>query len=410
MAGRLVAQFDPRLSGPSTTHLYDLNGQPLKVSNVDAGWRLSLPGLAGQTVQRWDARGVHWRSRYDELLRLVAISNSADTLSGTFTYADASAPPEHNQRGRLLEQIDPSGSLHLTATAWPVSHCAKAAPLPMPGNLSPSVFSARWTRCWNRPTLAAIVSNCATTSPANSNSYNCCWPATTPGKRCCSTRSSTPSDRSSNNRPAMACQPLLGLRARHWASATAMGAKGAQPPLQDISYEYDPVGNPTRILDNVFTPSHFANQRVDGERAFHYDSLYRLISASGYDDATPGDIPGRPQPSDPNDRRNYLQTYRYDHGGNLTQLRHVREGACQTRLMHIDAASNRGVRWKEGDPAPDFEQLFDRHGNLMALQPGQTLRWDARDQLASVTLVQRENGPDDAEFYHYSQGARLQTP
>jgi insecticidal toxin complex protein TccC len=124
----------------------------------------------------------------------------------------------------------------------------------------------------------------------------------------------------------------------------------------------------------------------------------------------PGDIPGRPQPSDPNDRRNYLQTYRYDHGGNLTQLRHVRDGACQTRLMRIDAASNRGVRWKEGDPAPDFEQLFDRHGNLMALQPGQTLRWDARDQLASVTLVQRENGADDAEFYHYSQGARVQTP
>jgi insecticidal toxin complex protein TccC len=80
-------------------------------------------------------------------------------------------------------------------------------------------------------------------------------------------------------------EPDTGRLQRQWAQ------KGAQQPLQDFEHEYDPVGNPTRILDHAFTPSHFANQRVDGERAFSYDSLYRLISASGYDDAAPATFP-----------------------------------------------------------------------------------------------------------------------
>ena len=407
IAGRLVAQFDPRLSAPSVTSIHDLNGQPLKISSVDAGWRLSLPGLAGQALQRWDAGGVHWSSRYDELLRLLAISNSVDPLSDTFTYADASAPADHNQRGRLLEQFDPSGSLHLD------SYSLAGQPLRESRTFADArVFVSQ--RIFNP--LGAMLEQTDAGGHRQQSRYDVAgqlkqlqlllagdhdWQDVLLDSHFNAVGQII--EQQTGN--GIACywdyEPTTGRLQRQWAQ------KGAQPPLQDMSYEYDPVGNPTRILDHVFTPSHFANQRVDGERAFRYDSLYRLTSASGYDDASPSDLPGRPQPSDPNDRRNYLQTYRYDNGGNLTQLCHVRDGACQTRQMCIDPASNRGVRWKEGDPAPDFDQLFDRHGNLMALQPGQALRWDARDQLASVTLVQRENGLDDAEFYHYSQGARV---
>ena len=407
IAGRLVAQFDPRLSAPSVTSIHDLNGQPLKVSSVDAGWRLNLPGLAGQTLQRWDARGVHWSSRFDELLRLLAISNSVDPLSDTFTYADASAPADHNQRGQLLEQVDPSGSLHLD------SYSLAGQPLRESRTFADArVFVSQ--RIFNP--LGAMLEQTDAGGHRQQSRYDVAgqlkqlqlqlagdhdWQDVLLDSHFNAVGQIIEQQTGNGIASYWDYEPTTGRLQRQWAQ------KGAQPPLQDMSYEYDPVGNPTRILDHVFTPSHFANQRVDGERAFRYDSLYRLTSASGYDDAAPSDLPGRPQPSDPNDRRNYLQTYRYDNGGNLTQLSHVRDGACQTRQMCIDPASNRGVRWKEGDPAPDFDQLFDRHGNLMALQPGQALRWDARDQLASVTLVQRENGLDDVEFYHYSQGARV---
>src|SRR3546814_19260364 len=75
--------------------------------------------------------------------------------------------------------------------------------------------------------------------------------------------------------------------------------------------------------------------------------------------------------------------------------------------MFIDPGSNRGVRYQPGDPAPSFDTLFDRHGNLLALQPGQNLQWNARDQLAAITLIDRENAANDEEHYRYSQGARV---
>ena len=81
------------------------------VDSVDAGWRLSLAGLAGETLQRWDQRGSHWRTRYDPLLRPVAIEENAQPNVETFAYADASADPDFNLRCQLTEQLDRSGTL-----------------------------------------------------------------------------------------------------------------------------------------------------------------------------------------------------------------------------------------------------------------------------------------------------------
>jgi insecticidal toxin complex protein TccC len=65
------------------------------------------------------------------------------------------------------------------------------------------------------------------------------------------------------------------------------------------------------------------------------------------------------------------------------------------------------VRWKTGDDLPDFDTLFDRHGNQLELKQGSTLHWNPRDQLESVALVTRKNSNSDAEHYRYSQGQRV---
>ena len=51
--------------------------------------------------------------------------------------------------------------------------------------------------------------------------------------------------------------------------------------LQEMSYEYDPVGNILRLMDHTQADSYFDNQRVAAENTYTYDSLYQLISAKG---------------------------------------------------------------------------------------------------------------------------------
>ena len=116
-AGRVIKQWDPRLSVPCLTTAHRLDGEALKIDSVDAGWRLNLPGLAGEPLQRWDARDAHWRTTFDEQLRVVAVEENNEAEVDVFTYADATADAGHNQRGQLLEQRDRSGLLRTDSFA-----------------------------------------------------------------------------------------------------------------------------------------------------------------------------------------------------------------------------------------------------------------------------------------------------
>jgi insecticidal toxin complex protein TccC len=405
--GRLVAQWDPRLSRPNLATVYGLTGNPLKVASVDAGWRLSLPGLTGETLQRRDARGNHWRTTYDDQLRVVSVEENALPDIETFTYADASADAGHNLRGRLFEQVDPSGTLRLA------SYGLLGQPLRETRTFDDAkAFVSRHTYS----PLGAVLEQIDAGDHRQQSRYDRAGQLKQVQLRLKGQIDWQPvlQDAQYNATGQIIEQQAGNGVISRWIYDPAdarlqrqCSQKNQQPALLDSEYVYDPMGNITRILDHVFTPSHFANQRVDGHREFSYDSLYRLHSASGYDDGPPSDIPGLPQPTDPNNRLNYTQTYTYDHGGNLIKLCHVRDGACHTREMFIDPASNRGVRWTPGAPAPEFDKLFDHHGNLQALQPGQAMQWNARDQLESVTLIHRDNGPNDKEYYRYSQGIRV---
>jgi insecticidal toxin complex protein TccC len=408
-AGRLLEQSDPRLVGgvPNLATVYRLSGEPLKVSSVDAGWRLSLPGLAGEALQRWDQRGSHWRTTYDLLLRPIAIEENGEPDVEIITYADADADPAFNLRGQLTKQLDRSGTLSFD------SYSLLGQPLRETRTLAegkPYVSSRTFSP------LGTALSQTDAGDHQQQLRYDIAGQLKQVQLRIKGSPNWQPVLKDAQYN---AATQIIEQRAGNdvlstWTYDPADGRlsmqraqKTAEPALQDLQYFYDRVGNITRLEDHTFQPIYFANQLVDGHRDFTYDSLYRLTRASGYDDAPPSDVPGRPLPGDPNNRLNYQQDYEYDSGGNLIELRHVRAGASHTREMFIDSASNRGVRWKEGDPAPIFPELFDVHGNLRNLQPGKALQWNALDQLESVTLVKRANAPDDQEFYHYSQGVRV---
>ncbi|KII35403.1 RHS repeat-associated core domain-containing protein [Pseudomonas fluorescens] len=406
-AGWLVEQWDPRLSVPCLTTAYRLDGEALKIDSVDAGWRLTLPGLAGEPLQRWDERGSHWHTTFDEQLRVMAVEENGEPNVDVFTYADASADAGYNRRGQLLEHKDRSGSLStdsfsLTGQALKETrtfHDDQAF-------TSLHVFSP----------LGALLEQTDAGGHQRRSRYGLAGQLKQGDLLISGTPDWQPVLRDAQyNANDQIIEQLAGNRVlSEWAYDPADGRLHTQSSrkdggavLQNLEYFYDPVGNITRIEDHAFQPRYFANQLIDGHRDFTYDSLYRLTSATGYDDAPPPDIPGLPLPSDPNNRLNYTQTYKYDSGSNLIELCHVRAGNNSTRHMRIDPNSNRGVRWTPGEPEPVFDELFDPHGNQRSVQPGQPLQWNVRDELEKVTLISRENARSDAEHYRYSQGVRV---
>jgi insecticidal toxin complex protein TccC len=406
-AGHLVAQWDPRLSAPCLTTVYSLIGAVLKSDSVDAGWRLTLPGLAGEPLQRWDERGSLWRATFDKQLRVIAVEENGEQNVDAFTYADASADAGHNQRGQLREQKDRAGSLltdSFSLTGTPL--CETRTFHDGEPFTSHQVFSP----------LGALLEQTDACGHQRRSHYGLAGQLKRTKLLISGTSDWQPVLLDGQyNANDQIIEQLAGNRVLStWTYDPADGRlltqsshKNGGGVVQDLEYFYDRVGNITRIEDHAFQPRYFANQRVDGHRDFTYDSLYRLTSATGHDDAPPSEIPGLPQPGDPNNCLNYTQIYQYDHGGNLIELCHVRAGNNYTRQMRIDPSSNRGVRWKTGQPEPVFDDLFDRHGNLNAMPPRKPLTWNARDELESVTLIQCEDGPDDAEHYRYSQGMRV---
>lgn len=406
LAGRSVAQWDPRLAGPCLATVYSLADQPLRTDSVDAGMRLSLPGLAGQTLQRWDDRGAVWLMTYDRQLRLLSVNNTATPQDDElFEYADASADAGNNLRGRQQRLTDPSG-------------CAEVHSYSLAGHSQRETRTFHDEKSFTSQRTHDPLGAVTALTDAGQHQQTMLYDLAGQLKATSlilkdGVERGVLIDAQYNAAGQLVTQqngngvsvhwdydPANSLLVRQWAH------KGSEPPIQDLEYRYDPMGMITRIFDAAVKPVYFANQRCDGTRTFTYDSLYQLSSATGCSAAALPQ-PVRGQSCDPADLRNYLQNYEYDHGGNLIKIIQVREGASHTRHIVIDPHSNRGISQEADDPPPDFSRLFDPHGNLLERLPGQPLRWDSRDQLQSVVMISRSDGQEDAEHCWYSQGVRV---
>ncbi|WP_445181163.1 RHS repeat domain-containing protein [Pseudomonas sp. McL0111] len=408
LAGRNVAQWDPRLSRPSLVTVYTLQGQLLKTDNVDAGVRLNLPGLAGQTLQRWDGRDTSWLMTYDRQLRPLSVKNAFSPADDeTIIYADASADAGCNLRGRQLRQVDVSGSVQMGSYNL-AGQAVRESRLFFDGKS----FTSQRTYS----PLGLILDQTDAGQHRQQMHYDLAGQLKTThlALKGGIQKWEILLDAQYNAAGQLVLQKHGNAVSVHWQYNPANAhlvrqwtQKGTESPIQDFEYTYDPVGMITKIVDAAVKPDFFANQRYDGTRTFSYDSLYQLRSATGCSASNHPQGPSWPQPGDSRDLRQYRQTYEYDHGGNLIRITQVRENASHTQHIFIDPHSNRGILHKPGDPPPDLNRLFDPHGNLLERLPGQPLLWNSRDQLRSVVMVSRPDGSDDAEHYRYSQGQRV---
>ncbi|WP_053187052.1 RHS repeat-associated core domain-containing protein [Pseudomonas thivervalensis] len=432
-AARQVAkQWDPRLwalqdeAPPNLSAIYSLSGDTLQMLSVDAGMQLGLPGLAGEGLKGWDGRGMQRDTVYDDLLRPVAMfEQGAGEVRRCVERMKYGYPGQgnrdFNQYGQLIRHDDPAGTVLVESFSlagqpleqnrrfildgaladWPAPEADRETLLePGDGALSTwqlgpqgdvlEQVDARGNRQRQTLTLDGrlfdrqllLQGHSQWQSLVSEMGYNAQGQVEqeTLGNGVQTTRSYAPEDGR-----LMACQ-----------------ARRADQVLQHLRYAYDPVGNVLSIEDQAQPVRYFANQRVDPISRFTHDSLYQLIEARGWEVGAANQGPGSVGRIDPAAVSNYRQTYHYDEAGNLLELTHV---GAQSHGREIKAArySNRCLPYRNGVPPTEDEiaAAFDARGNCLELEAGRFLVWDLRNQLSSVTSIERDSGLDDSEVYAY---------
>ena len=141
--------------------------------------------------------------------------------------------------------------------------------------------------------------------------------------------------------------------------------------LQNLGYTYDPVGNITEISDGAQQKVFFDNDVVLPTMAYVYDALYRLVQATGREQAggnadvqrDQNDVPlfNLPHANDAQAVRNYEESYVYDAVGNLLQMAHDTGAPATswTRRYEVDTGSNRLLGTSlPGDQAGQFSAKY----------------------------------------------------
>ncbi|WP_447890673.1 RHS repeat domain-containing protein [Pseudomonas hormoni] len=444
--GRLVASRDPYLFDLAKTdeatpfnlrQTMSLSGVALATDSVDAGWRVGLQGEAGQSLERWDGRGSHSLTQYDELLRPTAIrergQDVAEHTLERFTYADASAEAAaHNLCGLLIRHDDPAGTVHVhdqslaggvlshtrhflrdtEAPDWPLEVAEREALLESgDGATTLNAYSAN-SEPWSQ--TDALGNRQAFTYTIDGQLKN--TRLTLAGDS--QTEKLLVSDLRYNATGQLETETAgNGVITRHRydeadGRLTQLSAHKADgTPLQDLNYLYDPVGNVLSIEDAAQPIRYFNNQRIEPIKTYRYDTLNQLICASGCEAKTGRGGPAlpdfQPLPPDPSQIANYTQTYHYDAGGNLLDLVHVGAQA-HGRTLTRSRYSNRCLPERDNRPPTEDELAngFDANGNLRELQVGQSMVWSLRNQLREVRPVMREEAEDDRECYIYDGGGQ----
>ncbi|HEX8108457.1 MAG TPA: RHS repeat-associated core domain-containing protein [Kofleriaceae bacterium] len=195
---------------------------------------------------------------------------------------------------------------------------------------------------------------------------------------------------------------------------------------QDLSYEYDPAGNITQIIDQVSLgrPAHAPNVSPEGDlplrlaaaygdRAFVYDALYQLVEARGRHhmgqqaDADDAPLASFVHPNDPQGLEPYRETFAHDPAGNILEM------SCQplggggggwTRPYEYATDSNRllgtGV---PGDPpgVRSAAYVHDAGGNIIQMPHLPGMHWDHDNRLQRIETQIRNSGPANNVYFTY---------
>ncbi len=420
-SGQLIASRDPRLEVDNFRYQYSLSGVPLRTDSVDSGSTLQLADSAGRTVLTRDAhhtrRWVEYETGEHSLGRPLSYREQAKdglkTVTDRFFYGENSEQDKGcNLNGQCVRHYDSAGLQALisqsiidvplqqqrrllTETKGPVDWFGEKENWGV--RLSESPFVSRCTT----NALGQLITQTDAKGHIQRMAYNRAgqligsWLTVKNGVEQPIVYSLTYSaagqklrEESGNGviteyRYEPQTQRLIGIK-------TTRPAKKDRPTrLQDLRYDYDPVGNILAIHNDAEATRFYRNQKIVPETTYRYDALYQLIEATGREADTNGiqnsQLPALALLNDSNQFVNYTRHYHYDRAGNLLKIQHTGASQYSTYITVSDSSN---------------------HGIQQQLQPGQPLRWNSRNQLQQVEPVPRNDGISDSESYLYDGSGR----
>ncbi|WBU50858.1 RHS repeat protein [Kosakonia pseudosacchari] len=436
---------DPRLAAAGLVNfgfISDLGGTPLRTQSADAGTSVALNDASGRAFLQVSNIGagndrsaaVTRTFQYEDASlpgRPLSVTGQGK-ISERFVWAGNSADEQsHNLAGQLLGHYDPAGLLSTNSISL------SGVPLSVTRQLLPDDAEAGWqgadASAWNDllsgesyTTTSTVDSagNVLTTTDAKGNvqrvAYDVAgllkgsWLTVKGGSEQIIVKSLSYSAAGQKLREEHGngvvttysyeaeTQRLVGIKTERITAAKV---------LQDLRYEYDPVGNVLVITNDAEETRFWRNQEVVPENRYTYDSLYQLISATGREMANAVQQgSSRPDFSSFDDATytSYSRTYTYDNAGNLTKIQHSApaSGNTYTVNMTVSDRSNRAVLSTFTEKPADVDALFTAGGQQKQLLPGQTLQWTARQELQQVTPVTRNGAADDSESYRYNASSQ----
>lgn len=372
LIGQAVRHFDP--SGVATVERLDLSGQtkhitrrlvrvdPLQDSEPALDWNLAdrealLEPAASETFRQF--------TDYDALGRMTRLVNwHRPSINRVAVYV-----PRYNTRGLLQSE-----QLHLRATLQVapdgrVSFTPSAAPAHNPQAIRTIRYNAK-----GQKEQLELDNGTVTTSTYDPTTFR-----------------------------------LTTLRTRR---------QTAPRGLQDLAYTYDAVGNITSLIDEAQATVYQNNTVIEPKHEYAYDALYRLVQATGRENAAAvapppsneGPWPTGGFPSG-NGVRTYTQSYLYDAVGNFRTMQHspsAGTGGTRHYAYAFEAANQPASNrlWRTWTNRPAWDGLradnvtyrYDSHGSMLNLNRvevpppqaedwGHQIVWDWRDMIRSFDAI-----------------------
>ncbi|QRM90339.1 hypothetical protein FG167_14205 [Lacinutrix sp. WUR7] len=436
--------------------VFDLAGRPLKSSSNDAGTSFILYAIDNQPVYSWLPRKQRMRMEYDQFRRPTELwvkENGVESIKETTVYGEQySATPETaNMRGQVWKTFDGAGFAEITQYDF------KGAPLeskrhlfknhletwdiPKIANPNTITFETFMSKikydALGRPTeTEAADGNITQRGSLTRNEYD-------QSGALIKVKTKLPNETVFSEQVKNISYNEKGQREKiQYGNGVSTAYKYAPlnyrlinikttnhnqsgALLQDIVYTYDALGNIVRIEDLAQETISYNNQQIKPIQEFEYDSLNRLIYASGKEHIgqqnnaeqlkIPAEISSSNKPSanDLNALQNYTQSYVYDKVGNILRWKHL-GNAPYTRDYQYDyftapnpsknlfGTSNRLVKTVQGNKTTEFD--YDEAGNILQLSNHQNpMDWNFKHQPVFMDFTTTKQ----AHYTYYASGERI---